>query len=220
MVQILAQPEATPESKASLKKLQILSAASRVFRQRGLHATGMREIAAEAGMQVGNLYYYFRNKQDLLAFCQGHALTGLLEMIQRVRNHELRADTQLYLIVLGHVLRLHEETPGSLAHLEVEALEPGPRGPILKKRDRYEGSIRSIVEKGIRDGTFRRTDPKVATMALLGAVNWTVKWFQPDGAQSSADIGRNFAEILVRGLLRNKQDLCIPSEDSVALLGG
>ncbi len=56
--------------KTNRRKRQILMAASRVFRRKGLHASGMRDIAAEMGMHVSNLYYYFENKQALLPSCQ------------------------------------------------------------------------------------------------------------------------------------------------------
>ncbi len=219
MVQISEASQIETSSKASLKQVAILEAASRVFRQRGLHATGMRDIAAECGMQVGNLYYYFESKQDLLAFCQRHTLEGLIELTRRVRNLEIRCDTQLYLIVVGHVVRLNQEAPGSLAHLEIEALDSALRRPILRQRDRYESSIRTIVDDGISDGVFRAVNPKVAIRGLLGAVNWTVKWFQPNGALSSADIGHQFADMLVSGLLETDQKLCRPRADQLERIG-
>src|SRR5262245_52472340 len=66
------------------KKRAILEAAARVFRRRGLAATGMRDIAAELGMAVGNLYYYFRDREELIAFVQEEALDGLLDLAERV----------------------------------------------------------------------------------------------------------------------------------------
>ncbi|MEJ2085992.1 MAG: TetR/AcrR family transcriptional regulator, partial [Acidobacteriota bacterium] len=185
MVQISSNLGRDTDSKGALKRIEILEAASRVFRDRGLHATGMRDIAAECGMQVGNLYYYFKSKQDLLAFCQSHTLDGLLQLSRRVAELDLRSDTRLYLIVLGHVMRLNQDTLGSLAHLEVEALDARLRRPILRRRDQYESSIRAVVKDGADRGVFRSTDPKVATMAVLGAVNWTVKWFHPGGGRTS-----------------------------------
>lgn len=183
------------------KKREILQAASRVFRRRGLYGTGMREIAAEAGMRAGNLYYYFENKQDLLAFCQRDSLAGLLELARRVEASGLPADQKLYLLIVGHVQRVNEATPGSLAHLEIEALEPPWRDEILPQRDRYEGMVRALVTDGIAAGVFRKVDARTATLAILGAVNWTVKWFWPGGRRSARQIGRDFAEHLVRGLL-------------------
>ena len=185
------------------KKREILEAASRVFRARGLHAAGMRDIAAELGMAVGNLYYYFRDKEDLLAFVQESALSRLLEMAARVRALDLPADRKLQLLMEEHVVGLNdpeEGTPGSLAHLEVEALGEERRAGVLARRDEYEQIVRALIEEGMDQGMFRRADPKVASLALLGSVNWTVKWFRPEGGKSAREIGRQIADMMVRGL--------------------
>src|SRR5215210_4379907 len=197
MVQIAAD-------RAVGKKREILEAASRVFRARGLHAAGMRDIAAELGMAVGNLYYYFRDKEDLLAFVQESALSRLLEMAARVRALDLPADRKLRLLLEEHVVGLNdpeEGTPGSLAHLEVEALGESRRAAVLAQRDEYERIVRSLIEEGMSQGVFRQVDAKVATLALLGSVNWTVKWFRPGGGKSAREIGRQIAGMMVQGLL-------------------
>ena len=197
MVQIAAD-------RAVGKKREILEAASRVFRARGLHAAGMRDIAAELGMAVGNLYYYFKDKEALLAFIQESTLSDLLDMAARVRDQDLRADQKVRLLLEEHVVRLNdpeEGTPGSLAHLEVEALSEGLRAAVMAQRDEYERTLRRLIEEGMDCKVFRQVDAKVAALALLGAVNWTVKWFRPEGGKSAREIGREAAETLVGGLL-------------------
>ena len=191
----------TPRASTVLKKREILAAAARAFRRKGLAATGMRDISEEAGMQVGNLYYYFENKEALLAFCQLDALTGLQELGRWVEEQELGASGRLYLLVLGHVLRLNEGTPGSLAHLEVEALGAEWRARLQQERDAYEAVFRQVIRDGIASGELRETDASVAARAILGAVNWTVKWYRPEGERSAREIGEIFAEQMVRGLL-------------------
>lgn len=186
------------------RKREILEAASRVFRAKGLHSAGMRDIAAELGMAVGNLYYYFRDKEELLAFVQESALSRLLDMAARVRAMDLPVDGKLRLLLEEHVVGLNdpeEGTPGSLAHLEVEALGEERRAAVLARRDEYEQTVRSLIEEGMARGMFRPADPKVASLALLGSVNWTVKWFRPAGGKSAREIGRQIAEMMVRGLM-------------------
>jgi carbon-monoxide dehydrogenase small subunit len=149
MVQKLQDPPPVTDVKTLRRKREILEAASRVFRRRGLHATGMREIAAELEMHVGNLYYYFRNKEDLLAFCQEDALAGLLDLAGHVRATGLRADAKLCRLIIGHVVRVNEETPGALAHLEVDALTGDRRQKVLDQRDAYEAAYRKIITDGV-----------------------------------------------------------------------
>jgi TetR/AcrR family transcriptional regulator, cholesterol catabolism regulator len=201
MVQISAAHAPAQRDKILDRKREILDAASRVFRRRGLQTTGMRDIAAELGMAVGNLYYYFKDKEELLAFVQEDALAGLLEIATAVRATELRADAKLFRLIEEHVVRLNEGTPGSLAHLEVEALGETWRREVQERRDEYERAFRGLLDEGIAAGVFRRVDSKVSALAILGAVNWTVKWFRPDGRKTAREIGREQAELLVRGVL-------------------
>lgn len=207
----MVQLRAIREDRASEKKQEILEAASRVFRRKGLHASGMRDIAAELDMAVGNLYYYFRDKEDLLAFIQQTTLTGLLDLASRVETLDLRADGKLWLLIVGHVTLLNEETPGSLAHLEVEALGESHRRMIQEGRDAYERTFRRLIDEGTSNGAFRPMESKIAALAILGAVNWTVKWFRPDGGKNAREIGRELADLLVRGLLAS--DFEAPSLD-------
>ena len=203
MVQITARrkPPSTGSYKTDARKRQILMAASRVFRRQGLHASGMRDIAAEMGMHVSNLYYYFENKQALLAYCQEETLDRLLVLARETGRLDRRVDGQLHWLIRGHVRVLNAEIPASLAHLEVEALAPEKRRLVSRRRRRYERTYRSLVKRGIDEGVFRPTDPKVSVLAILGAVNWTVKWFRERRSSSLEEIGAEFAELMVRGLL-------------------
>ena len=220
MVQISAtrRPEPReardPSERVLERKREILDAASRVFRRRGLQTTGMRDIAAELGMAVGNLYYYFKDKGELLAFVQEDALAGLLDLAARVREAPLRADAKLFRLIEEHVVRLNEGTPGSLAHLEVEALGETWRREVQERRDEYERAFRDLLEEGIAAGVFRPVDPKVSALAILGAVNWTVKWFRPEGRKTAREIGREQAELLVRGVLAEGVELNRPERSA------
>jgi AcrR family transcriptional regulator len=192
---------ATPSDRAADKRQEILAAASRLFRAKGLQATGMRDIAAELGMAVGNLYYYFASKDSLLAYCQNDTLAGLIAGLREVANDSTSADRQLYRAIVAHVVQLNEAIPGSLAHLEVEALETRLRKPILERRRAYENALRDLIQNGVATGVFRPCDAKIQALAMLGAMNWTVKWFRPAGPRSATQIGEEFAMTWVRGLL-------------------
>src|SRR4028119_2486283 len=107
----MVQLRAIREERASEKKREILEAASRVFRRNGLHASGMRDIAAELDMAAGNLYYHFQATEDPPAFIQQTTLTGLRDLAAQVETLDLRSDGKLWLLIVGHVTLLNEETP-------------------------------------------------------------------------------------------------------------
>lgn len=192
------------------RRREILAAASEVFRRSGFHGAGMREIAARLGVAVGKLYYWFRSKDEILAFCQRACLEALLRNARSVGAPGLPADARLWLLLVGHLRCLHEEFPGSLAHLEVESLPAAERGPVLRLRRQYEEAVRTLVREGIGTGRFVAVNEKVAAFGLLGAVNWSVKWFRPDGALPLRVVAPALADQLVRGLLRDPASFVRP----------
>jgi len=73
---------------------------------------------------------------------------------------------------------------------------------VIEKRDQFDHGIRTIIQQGIDQGAFTPGDPKMIEFAMMGAVNWIAKWFDPEGAMTSDQIGEAFANYLVGGLLK------------------
>ena len=174
--------------------------AAGIFRDRGVADTGMREIAEAADLSPANLYHYFSGKDEILFYCQDRALDRMLVAVRTSRTRGRSAADRLMSVLAAHVCTLLDEVEGATAHLEVGSLSPARRAQIVRKRDQYELAIRRLIDAGIASREFVRLDSAVATRAMLGAVNWTVTWFRPDGAVRAADIGEIIAAYLVRGL--------------------
>jgi AcrR family transcriptional regulator len=192
--------------RADERRVAILRAASRVFRARGFAAAGMRDIALAADLSPGNLYHYFRGKDELLFFCQDRTLDRLAAALAEARRDPTPLVDRLQTLAAAHVRCLVDEVEGSAAHFEVDALPRRLRGRIVAKRDRYERGVRALVAGGIRGGALRSTDPVIATRAFLGALNWTAHWFRPDGPDIAAHVARVVAEYAVAGLRPQDHD--------------
>ena len=190
------------ERRARETRRRILGAAARVFRQRGLAAAGMREIAAAAELSPANLYYYFSSKDELVFFCQDDSLDRMLEAARRAARETRSPRERLRRVIEAQLVCMLSDLEGAAAHLDVEALPERLRAPILEKRDRYERALRRIVKDGVARGAFRRCDATLVTRAILGAVNWTARWYRPEGARSAAEVASAFSDYLLRGLLR------------------
>jgi AcrR family transcriptional regulator len=182
------------------RKRAILRAAAAAFRRGGYHAASLDGIAGALFMTKGMLYHYFPSKQDILYFCQEASCDRLLEEAGRIDRLAFRADEKLVRVIEAQVHCMLDELYGSAAHLEVAALPAKKRERILAKRDRYERFIRSLVAGAIRSKVFFPCDPKLAAFAILGAINWTARWYRPEGSATPDQIAQTFARILVRGL--------------------
>jgi Tetracyclin repressor-like, C-terminal domain len=96
-----------------------------------------------------------------------------------------------------------DELQGTALTLDLQALSPTALKRIIAKRDRFDRGLREIIQQGIDQGLFRAGDPKMIGFAIMGAVNWITKWFDPAGPMSSEEIGQRFSDYLVGGLLKD-----------------
>ena len=178
----------------------ILRAAARLFRERGFADTGMRDIAAAAELSAANLYHYFDGKHDLLFYCQDRALDRMIAATVTARRESKSATDRLRIVCTAHLQTLLDEIEGATAHLQIDSLPPALRDEIVKKRDRYERALRRLIADGVASGELVDSDPAIIARAMLGAMNWTVTWFRPDGADTAAAVGEIISRFLVRGV--------------------
>jgi AcrR family transcriptional regulator len=183
------------------RRLEILRAAGKQFRTSGFAETGMRDIAAAADLSPANLYNYFQGKHELLFFCQDLTLDRLLAALEKARRLRATSAERLRLVIVSHMRCVLDEVEGSAAHLLTSALPPRLQRSLVVKRDRYEEGVRQLIAAGTRSNEFVPCDPALAARAVLGALNWSVRWFNPSGALTAAEIADGFADYLIRGLL-------------------
>ena len=200
--------QSTPHVRAKREKrrAEILRAALAAFREHGYHATTLDDIAAQLGVRKTALYHYFPDKQSILLACHRDAIADL-ERITAAARTLPTAEPRLRHVVREHVRVMTEALGGSPLAFEVTSLAPERQAEIIAARDRYERDLREIVALGMREGTFRRGDPKIAAFILLGALNGIARWYRPGGAYDAAALGDAFAEQLVGGLLRDGKGL-------------
>ncbi|HXY24084.1 MAG TPA: TetR/AcrR family transcriptional regulator [Candidatus Acidoferrum sp.] len=189
------------------RRLEILRAAGREFRVRGFAETGMRDIADAASLSPANLYNYFRGKHEILFFCQDSSLDRMIAALEKARHLKTSAAAKLRLVIVSHLRCLLDEVEGSAAHLLTNALPPRQQRYLVAKRDRYELGVRNLVAAGMRSGEFVSGDAALAARAMLGALNWSVQWFSPEGPLSAAEIAEGLADYLIRGLLAKPDSL-------------
>lgn len=187
-----------PRSKR--RRAEILRSASAAFASRGFHGTSVEEIAAALGMTKGNLYYYFRNKQEILFFCHDYSLDMLLELLARVRASPAPADVRLRELIEGFVAVIVDELQGTPLTQDVQALSPELLRRVVAKRDRFDRGLRELVREGMEQGVFAAGDPKLLGFAVLGTLNWITRWYSPRGPSHSADIARAYADFVLDGL--------------------
>jgi len=163
-------------------KLQtILSEAARLFNYQGTRATTLGDIATRIGLTKTSLYYYARNKSELVYKCylvscdagdeimaeaaQG-STTGLECLLNFVKIFFARGDE------IGQHRRPH------VAMLtEIPTLAAEQRKEIEGRVDQHFDTLMGFFQQGIEDGSISECAPIPTTQAFLSLVNWSYVWY-------------------------------------------
>jgi AcrR family transcriptional regulator len=194
-----------PRPRAERKRIEILRAAAAIFRRRGYHGAGVDQIASALNMAPGNLYYYFRNKEEILYACHDYSLGLIIKELKNVEQSGLSPDRQMHRLIVAFVHLFIDVLHGTAWTLEVEALSPPLLKKVIAKRDRIDKGFRKIITEGVRSGLFARRDPKLASFVIFGAINWIPRWYDPAGQATSHEIAQLFADYLVAGLQKTNR---------------
>jgi TetR/AcrR family transcriptional regulator len=184
-------------------RVDILKSAAKAFRKLGYHGATVEQIAAALHMKKGNLYYYFKNKEEILFACHQYSLDRLTELLDKIEHSGAPADQKLRALIVAFVHTILDELHGTALLLDLEALTPSHLRQVIVRRDRFEHGVRRILLEGMESDTFVPGDAKLLAFALFGAVNWIPRWFSPHGASTSQEIGERFADYLIAGLRRS-----------------
>jgi AcrR family transcriptional regulator len=182
------------------KRIEILRAAAGIFRRRGYHGASVDQIASALNMAPGNLYYYFRNKEEILYACHDYSLGLILKELKEVEQSGLPPDRQMHRLIVAFVHLFIDVLHGTAWTLEVEALSPPLLKKVITRRDRIDKAFRTIIANGVKSGLFARRDPKLVSFVIFGAINWIPRWYDPSGQATSHEIAQVFADYLVAGL--------------------
>jgi AcrR family transcriptional regulator len=184
-----------------VKRDAVLQTAAQMFLEVGFRKTSMSQLAARLNITKPALYYYFRNKEELLVECYRagidsieDALKGALECegssLDKVRSYIQSYATALVTYDFGRCV----------ATLDDSELSDQARRQVRNLKRRIDAAIRGYIEEGIADGSIAPCNAKMASFAIAGAINWIGNWYRPNGALGAEEVVEEFTRLLTSGL--------------------
>jgi len=185
------------------RREQILRRAAEAFAERGLANTSLEEIAASVGITREALYYYFKNRVEILLeiiFPTSLSLYRGIKVVMEGKGssrEKLKSALELHLSAftpsyIEMSIALREE------HFHID----NPRVKELKRMwEEYGACWEALIRQGVEEGIFRPDlDPKIASYGILGMVNWVSRWYRAGQSASIEEIGRTFFILITQGL--------------------
>jgi AcrR family transcriptional regulator len=171
-----------------------------VVREQGFASLKMQDIADRLNMTKGNLYYYFKNKQDLLFHCHMKCMEISLAALTEAERGSAKPGGRLRRLLVAHIKGIIEDSYGAVLLTDLEDLTAEQRKTYVRMRDKFERGVRKIIDQGMASGEFRKIDPRLAGFAILGSINWMPKWYRPDGKLSADSLADGFADFFMHAL--------------------
>lgn len=182
------------------KRETLLREAAAVFTRRGFHGTSLADIAENLGVTKAALYTYVQSKHELLFLCHSAAMDAAFESLKEALAQGTNGREKLILTLRKYLERIIGKQSFCVVILEEGALTPEHAEAIIGRRDLFEREMRNLVLEGISDGSIVRCNPRLVVFAMLGAVNWVLKWFSPDGMWNEKQLAFALVQLLERAL--------------------
>jgi AcrR family transcriptional regulator len=186
------------------RRPQIIAAALRVFARDGYHSATMPAIAAEAGLSIGGLYWYYKSKRDVTAAAFAQIFDTDLAAVAALVVSDMPASERLMLLARQIIVTF--DTHRDLLPIGVELYgvavhDAQARGFVQTYLARYRTILAQLIAQGVARGEFHTAHAEDAANILLALVEgcallWSV---DPGGMHYPVTIERGVA-LLVAGM--------------------
>lgn len=187
------------ETRFEAQRHRILKAAASCFNQKGFSGTSLKDVSRHLGLTDAALYYYVRNKEELVYQCYQRAAELGREAMQHGIREGANGFDKAYRYICCHIdVMVGDRGPVAIMS-EIPSLKRSHRNEILEVSRRHSLGFERILEEGIADGSIRPCDVRMTGNAIMGSINWIPKWFHGD-AGMARQIQQEFPGILTAGL--------------------
>jgi TetR/AcrR family transcriptional regulator, cholesterol catabolism regulator len=196
---------ATATIDSGTMRREILDVAAKLFRENGVAATTLRDVAKRCGIKAASIYHHFDSKDEILLEVLDFGIERIHATLAAVLART--PDDAPFEAKLRAAIRTHVECffdYGDYTATNIRVFGQAPRSVQrrnLRRRDRYEDLWKELFAEGRKRGAIRRdVDLDVVRLYLFGAMNRTVEWYDPRGPLDVEALANRFADLLLHGI--------------------
>jgi AcrR family transcriptional regulator len=199
----MTEPQSRRDRQRKERRQQILDASLAIFSRKGFHAANVSDVAAEAGVSQGTIYWYFDSKEDLLtaallSYSEGFGEQAFAALDEcPTASEKLRSMAENMVGIAGGA--------EGLFSLFVGYWQSAPKREEAARLwtdplDRFKDAVVGVIEAGIRDGEFKPVDAEALVWALMAAYDGLAAYEMLLPDLDLRRISQTFVEVLLDGL--------------------
>ena len=163
------------------RKEEIIKVAAKLFSKKSFHDVTMDDIADKVGVAKGTLYLYFSSKEKLYLEILEETFGSIESLLEKEVEKSDTASNKLKK-VLKIVFNFYRE------HMDVLKIYSRDETHLIREhhelteewRDRRIKLYEKIIEKGIKEGSFKTNNTKLAAIMLYGSVGSAIVFYDLD----------------------------------------
>lgn len=190
------------------KRENILRVAERLFFERGYDRTSMDEIVSELGVTKPYVYYYFRNKQQILETLSWQPAVEALSSMDFDLDDPRPAHVKVR-IGLDRLIRstLSNHPSGFFTYLEPQAYRPEYKAAEKKLLNRFYDRLCVLLEQGRAEKMLEFDETRITALAACSIPGFVHTWYRPQGRLSADELGSKLTALVCRliGLKQKRQ---------------
>ena len=189
-------PDSAREERHLHRRERILNNAAELFSQKGYSGASVSELAKMLGVTKPFIYYYMKNKQDILEqICVATIDLPHLVMDESF-SEDLSPTDALYKFIRRFAwAQSNNQNYVSVFFREELNLSPEVHRYVIKRRKEFDKRLEEVLIKGVETGEFRIADVPVTVYAIAGMVCWIFTWYKPDGRLTLEEVAVLFADL-------------------------
>ncbi|WP_321958261.1 TetR/AcrR family transcriptional regulator [Burkholderia cenocepacia] len=188
------------ESERERKRLAVLRTAARLFNEKGFHASSLDEVAERLHITKPTVYYYAKNKDEILFECVRMGLDMMQQAIRDITVTGGSAVEKFEAAMLEYAKIVTMDFGMCVIRIGEESLIPENRVKLRRLKADIDHEFRILLEKSIEEKAFAPIEPKLGAFVVAGALSWIGRWYREDGQMTAEEIARQATSILLNGL--------------------
>ena len=184
------------------RRAELVGVATRLFAAKGFEAASLQDVADDFGVLKGSLFHYIVSKDELLAEIIEGVYEDAAREVWSIAGQEGRAVDRLRRVITAYVVFMSRHLDEVTVWLrDFNSLPDARRRALRAREDQDRHRLEGLIADAQLEGSLRADiEPRLAALALLGAMNWVHRWFQPRKLPAE-QIGAAFADMFFAGLL-------------------
>lgn len=178
-----------PEGQHVLKRLAVLKIAATLFLEKGFHNTSMDHIARELGVTKPVIYYYLKNKDEILIGCTDIAQERLLKLMDETQALDVSALDKLEIFFRQYAEYTLDEFGRCMIALSDRPLFKSEHHIeiIREKKRAIQQSVENLIKAGIKDKSITPCDVHTTAVMLFYTFNGLPNWWHPKSKTNKLD---------------------------------